>query len=224
MENTWTITELAAEAAAALAEDRPAVNGRVRDLPNERLIRWYTTIGLVDPPLARRGRTALYGRRHLLQLLAVKRRQAAGRSIAEIQVELAGATDDMLRSVARLPTPPAAPLPAEVDVGRRVQVTEAWPPQTPPDRFWTRAPDSATALPLVPVPGTRSSSDPVDAAGPAVSASVVQGVQLAPGVTLLVDGTEAMGADELAAIESAARPLLDELIRLGRRVLPGRST
>ncbi|GAB3891494.1 hypothetical protein GCM10027612_37450 [Microbispora bryophytorum subsp. camponoti] len=26
-------------------------NGRVRELPNERLIRWYTTIGLLDPPL-----------------------------------------------------------------------------------------------------------------------------------------------------------------------------
>src|SRR5690242_15059785 len=50
-------------------------NGRVRDVPNERLIRWYGTVGLVDPPLSRRGRVARYGRRHLLQLIAVKRRQ-----------------------------------------------------------------------------------------------------------------------------------------------------
>ncbi|WP_262402522.1 helix-turn-helix domain-containing protein [Actinomadura sp. CNU-125] len=89
MDGTWTIGELADRATAALADhDSPPVNGRVRDLPNERLIRWYTTIGLIDPPLGRRGRTALYGRRHLLQLVAVKRRQATGRSIAEIQVEL----------------------------------------------------------------------------------------------------------------------------------------
>lgn len=27
----------------------PRANGRVREVPNERLIRWYTTIGLLDP-------------------------------------------------------------------------------------------------------------------------------------------------------------------------------
>ncbi|WP_230420831.1 helix-turn-helix domain-containing protein [Actinomadura soli] len=107
MDGIWTISELAERAAAALAADGSAqVSGRVRDLPNERLIRWYTTIGLVDPPLGRRGRTALYGPRHLLQLVAVKRRQAIGRSIAEIQVELAAATDATLERIASLPSRP----------------------------------------------------------------------------------------------------------------------
>ncbi|MFC0038271.1 MerR family transcriptional regulator [Actinomadura rayongensis] len=101
MDETWTIRELAEHAAAKLAASASAqVNGRVRDLPNERLVRWYTTIGLLDPPLGRRGRVALYGRRHLLQLLAVKRRQAQGRTIAEIQLELTGATDATLERVA----------------------------------------------------------------------------------------------------------------------------
>ena len=89
---------------------RPAparANGRVRDVPNERLVRWYVTVGLVDPPLSRRGRVARYGRRHLLQLVAVKRRQAEGRSLAEIQAELAGATDEALAAVARVPDTPA---------------------------------------------------------------------------------------------------------------------
>src|ERR1700754_2609112 len=108
MESTWTITELAAAAAAVLGGEAVQGDGRVRDMPNERLIRWYTTIGLVDPP-ARRGRVALYGRRHLLQLVAVKRRPAAGRTLAQIQVELTGATDDILRSIARLPAPGPAP-------------------------------------------------------------------------------------------------------------------
>ncbi|MFD0685868.1 MerR family transcriptional regulator [Actinomadura fibrosa] len=104
MDDAWTITELAERAVAALAAGESVqVNGRVRDVPNERLIRWYTTIGLVDPPLGRRGRTALYGPRHLLQLVAVKRRQAAGRSIAEIQIELAAATDTTLEQIAALP-------------------------------------------------------------------------------------------------------------------------
>lgn len=104
MSDTWTIGELAERAAGTLSpasSQRP--NGRVRDVPNERLIRWYTTIGLLDPPLTRRGRVALYGRRHLLQLIAVKRRQADGRSIAVIQAELAGATDATLEAIARIP-------------------------------------------------------------------------------------------------------------------------
>jgi DNA-binding transcriptional MerR regulator len=81
----------------------------VRDVPNERLVRWYVTVGLVDPPLSRRGRVARYGRRHLLQLVAVKRRQAEGRSLAEIQAELAGATDEALAAVARVPDAEPAP-------------------------------------------------------------------------------------------------------------------
>ncbi|MGI5165557.1 MerR family transcriptional regulator [Spirillospora sp. CA-253888] len=118
MDGTWTIGELAERAAAALLAVEPVqANGRVRDLPNTRLIRWYTTIGLVDPPLARRGRVALYGPRHLLQIVAVKRRQSAGRTIAEIQVELAAATDTMLERIAGLPAaappdPPDAAAPA----------------------------------------------------------------------------------------------------------------
>jgi DNA-binding transcriptional MerR regulator len=105
----WTIGELAERAALALrasSDGAPAANGRVRDVPGERLIRWYTTIGLVDPPLTRRGRVAQYGRRHLLQLVAVKRLQAAGHSIAQIQTALAGATDRMLETAAGAGTPP----------------------------------------------------------------------------------------------------------------------
>jgi DNA-binding transcriptional MerR regulator len=109
MDGSWTIAELAELAATTLAagdqqgHGQARVNGRVRDVPNERLIRWYVTVGLVDPPLSRRGRVARYGPRHLLQLVAIKRRQAEGRSLAEIQAELAGATDDSLAAVARVP-------------------------------------------------------------------------------------------------------------------------
>ncbi|MEV1174462.1 MerR family transcriptional regulator [Nonomuraea sp. NPDC049784] len=108
MSDTWTIGELAERAARALRGGAAPVNGRVRDVPGERLIRWYTTIGLVDPPLTRRGRIAQYGRRHLLQLVAVKRLQAAGHSIAQIQAALAGATDRMLEATTGLAPSPSA--------------------------------------------------------------------------------------------------------------------
>ena len=45
---------------------------RVTTLPTGRTIRFYTARGLVDKPLAREGQLALYGYRHLLQVLAVK--------------------------------------------------------------------------------------------------------------------------------------------------------
>ncbi|MCW2643849.1 MAG: hypothetical protein JWP76_6155, partial [Dactylosporangium sp.] len=86
----WTLDELLDRVRAALAEaEYPgAPNGRVRDVPDRRAVRWYATTGLVDRPAAMRGRQALYGPRHLLQLVAVKRRQAEGRSLAQIQAEL----------------------------------------------------------------------------------------------------------------------------------------
>lgn len=111
MDGPWTLAELTAKAASVLSDgSSPQPGGRVRDLPNERTIRWYVTIGLVDPPLSRRGRVAVYGPRHLLQLVAVKRRQAEGRSLADIQVELTGATDATLRGIARLDAENAGPV------------------------------------------------------------------------------------------------------------------
>src|SRR5690606_40260627 len=44
--------------------------------------------------------------------------------------------------------------------------------------------------------------------------TVVQGVRLTPGLTLLLD-VPVLDGEDLAAIETAARPLLDELRRRG---------
>src|SRR4029453_14902061 len=97
-EPRWTLDELAERVDTALAVHYPGPpSGRVRAAPDRRAIRWYTpipprhpappppgpprgypAIALVDRPRAHRGRTALYGPRHLLQLVAVKRLQARG--------------------------------------------------------------------------------------------------------------------------------------------------
>ncbi|GAA1272319.1 hypothetical protein GCM10009677_26760 [Sphaerisporangium rubeum] len=160
MSETWTIGELADRAAEALGPSTPRANGRVRDVPNERLIRWYTTIGLLDPPLTRRGRVALYGRRHLLQLVAVKRRQAEGLSIAAIQSELTGAPDSVLESLAHLPTPtppgPPIPIPAPPPAGS----PRTTPPLVDPPRI---APPPAD-----PARTTRPPADPLRATPPVV--------------------------------------------------------
>lgn len=129
----WTLEQLSERVADALAEDYDGQpSGRVRELPTSRTIRWYTTIGLVDRPAELRGRTAYYTRRHLLQLVAVKRLQAAGASLADVQERLVGATDGTLAELAGA-TPPirparfwaAAPAPAaDVD---SVSVSELLP-------------------------------------------------------------------------------------------------
>src|SRR6476646_856781 len=85
MADSWTLPELVAEAASWIATLPPPKNGQVRAVPDERTIRYYATLGLLDRPAAMRGRTALYGRRHLAQVVAIKRMQGAGRSLAEIQ-------------------------------------------------------------------------------------------------------------------------------------------
>ncbi len=109
-EPRWTLDELAERVDVALAVDYAGPpSARVRAVPDRRAIRWYTTIGLIDRPVAHRGRTALYGPRHLLQLVAVKRLQARGLPLVAIQQELAGATDTQLARVARLPGGPARP-------------------------------------------------------------------------------------------------------------------
>ena len=77
-----------------------ARSGRIRDLPDARTVRWYQTLGMVDRPAAFRGRTALYGRHHLLQLAAIKKLQASGFPLADIQRGLAGKNDAELARAA----------------------------------------------------------------------------------------------------------------------------
>jgi len=181
--------ELVRRAAAALAG--PAYpgspNGRVRDVPDRRTVRWYVTIGLVDRPAEMQGRTALYGTRHLLQIVAVKRCQAQGRSLAEIQAELAGATDETLRRVAAVPD--------ELFEKELVPL-----PLAARSRFWTDR------------PAVRPSST-VIADADADSVTVLAAVKLPGGVVVLLPNRP--DGDDLAAIEAAARPLLDLLADRG---------
>ncbi len=221
----WSIDELVARVAAELEVGYAgAPSGRVRDVPDRRAIRWYTTIGLVDRPLEMRGRTALYGWRHLLQLIAVKRRQAAGRSLAEIQAELAGATDRTLGEIADLP--PGNGAPAAPDAADR----ESGPART---RFWATpataapAPGPKPPSPTSPSPESSSSESPDSeslrpgsggfAGGFSLGVAVAgRAVVLDGGVTVVLPGGgPAVSGEDLAAIGVAAGPLLEVLGRRG---------
>jgi hypothetical protein len=233
----WTLDQLAERVGAALSVDYDGqASGRVREVPDQRAIRYYTPIGLVDRPAAMRGRTALYVRRHLLQLVAIKRLQAGGLTLARIQRELAGATDAQLERVARVP-----PLEEPAGTAPEAALTPAAPAAaalpTPRPAFWKRAPQGGAGSPpgfKTATAGAEPPATPAAAAheagareapaaeaptpagpSPAVAAVVMQGVRLGDGVTLLVEGERALGADEVAAIRAAAGPLLD-LVRRGR--------
>lgn len=203
--------QLVERVSAALAAEYPgAPNGRVREVPDRRSIRWYTTIGLVDRPLGTRGRTVLYGPRHLLQLVAIKRRQAAGRTLAEIQAELAGASEETLAAVARVPgqalepggSPPSAPR-TRPDFWKASPTTDAGVP--PSDA----APDDTAGATRR---GLAAAVEPLDAP-PAPLQSLMTGLPLGDGVILLLPRhITDLDRDEIAA---AARPLLDLLAARG---------
>lgn len=103
----WTIEELAAAAALALSrQDVGQASARVTSAPNPRTIRYYGARGLLDPPVRFRGRTAVYGTRHLTQLVAIKKLQAQGASLLQVQRRLTGLDDTSLSRLAGAEDPP----------------------------------------------------------------------------------------------------------------------
>jgi DNA-binding transcriptional MerR regulator len=201
-EPRWTLDELAERVDAALAVDYPGQSsGRVRAVPDRRAIRWYTTIGLIDRPVAHRGRTALYGPRHLLQLVAVKRLQADGMPLVAIQQELAGATDAQLTRVANLPSArDGAPTGIPRGVAGRARRAEFW--RQPPSAL---TPATVTAA-ATPDPVART--DAAELAAPAAPVSTLNGVRLGEGAILLLEPGKELDAADLHAILDAAQPLL----------------
>jgi DNA-binding transcriptional MerR regulator len=80
------VAELAAEAAKILADSGLAqARGTVSDVPDERTIRYYLAEGLVSPAEDKQGTASVFGYRHLLQLLAVKKLQSEHLPIRKIR-------------------------------------------------------------------------------------------------------------------------------------------
>ncbi|MBI4347512.1 MAG: MerR family transcriptional regulator [Elusimicrobia bacterium] len=95
MDAAWALEELCAAVETELLRRGLAeaqADGRVSSVPDARTIRYYQTLGLLDRP-AIVERQARYGRRQLLQLLAIKVLQASGVALSEIQERLYGASD-----------------------------------------------------------------------------------------------------------------------------------
>ncbi|HEU5056585.1 MAG TPA: MerR family transcriptional regulator [Kofleriaceae bacterium] len=199
----WTIAELSDRASAALEASgyQAPANGQVRAVPDLRTIRYYTSLGLLDRPIEMRGRTALYGARHLYQLCAIKRLQAEGRALGEVQAELAGLDDRALARVARISADALA-------VAREEAEVEAAPSARRSGAFWSAAP--------APVASKQPAASPAGAVRVLAAAKI----QLAPGVQLEIappagafDAT--LRSEDAARLVRAAAPLLEELRRQG---------
>jgi hypothetical protein len=221
----WTLDELVERVREALAAEYPgAPNGRVRDVPDRRAIRWYTTIGLVDRPLGMRGRTALYGPRHLQQLVAIKRWQAEGRSLNQIQAEFVFLSPRQLSEASRVPEHLLAD-----------DAPEAVPDEVARPRFWADAlassPDpparGADAPAKSPDPPARGAGVPAKSSGPPartadvparsaasatgteIAVTPVHGVALGGGAVLLLP--RPVTDTDRADIAAAAAPLMSLL-------------
>ncbi|MBS2031298.1 MAG: MerR family transcriptional regulator [Deltaproteobacteria bacterium] len=187
----WTLDELAARAALALASGAEQPSGRVREVPDLRSIRYYTTLGLLDRPAAFRGRTALYGTRHLAQLVAIKRLQAQGQPLAQVQRTLASMDERELLHLAALPHDAKAET-------LHAPHPDAEPAPARAKDFWTARPSEiAPAAPsLKEEPG-------------------LQAVALDAKALLVLTGEKSLDPTDLEAIRAAAAPLVKLLKKRG---------
>lgn len=185
-----TLPQFAAAAADAVQASGAAPDNRqAKAVPAERMIRYYTSRGLLPRP-GNRGRALIYGRTHLMRLVAIKRLQGEGLSLDEIAERLAGMSAAQVEALAAIPEgavpaglgdPEPAPKPARAA-----------------GAFWRAVPDAAPAV----VPDA--------AAAPVVTN--LQAVRLSDTVTLLVDGP----LPSLDSLRRAAAPLLDLLAHPGK--------
>jgi DNA-binding transcriptional MerR regulator len=190
----WTLPELVSEVAARIAALPPPKNGQVRAVPDDRTVRYYGTIGLLDRPLAMRGRTALYGRKHLAQVVAIKRLQHAEKSLADIQA-LWPTLDDA--TLARM---------SGVELPKRKARRD----------FWKADVETGVA--------TEASEPPITRAPPVYEAPPVEvRIELAPNVFItlgVVDESVAISPADVRAIRASAAHLIAELANRGLTAHP----
>jgi DNA-binding transcriptional MerR regulator len=215
----WTIEALSEQVEAALAEDYSGQrNGQISEVPNQRTIRYYSTLGLLDRPVAMKGRTALYGPRHLLQLVAIKRLLAEGLTLDDVQARLSGLTTRELAEVAQIAL-----------AGDVMESLSSATPARRAGRFWGEDPAAA----LVEAEGwglevrgeaskPGASRDRVESDGPLPETRSVQALTVAPGLILLIETGNRLSGSDLDAL----KPSLAALVRAmtDRGLLPRPTT
>jgi DNA-binding transcriptional MerR regulator len=167
-------------------------DGRIAAGVDARGIRYYQALGVLDRPVRYDGRRAVYGYRHLLQLLAVKKLQQEGHPLQLIQRALAGRTTEGLEeAIGTLMAPSSRPARREWSrgEGRNLREDDAnAAPGREEETSTAPATEDATAEPAVPRARSR-----------------LVAAQVARGVTLTLDPS--VVADPEAVIALVERTL-----------------
>lgn len=221
-----TLADLSAVVCAQLdAEGVEPGNGQVSARVDGRTLRYYAALGLLDRPVGRRGRVAVYGGRHVAQAVAVKRLQAAGWPLADIQRRLVGMpTADLLAVRADEPPPVAAiPVPggSEPEARRAFWAQPPAPPGPPRGQAAAvsvvapvAAAAAAASAPLA-APGAAALTGATPVSRARAAGLPLAGVALPGGAVLLLPGGRAPSPAEAQALADAAGPLLAQAARLG---------
>jgi DNA-binding transcriptional MerR regulator len=222
VDEPWTLSGLVAEVGRRIAALPAPRNGQVRAIPDERTVRYYGTIGLIDRPAAMRGRTALYGKKHVAQVVAIKRLQAMGRSLSEIQQLWPTLDDQTLARMSGVELPPLARPPARAEFWKRDSAAVAAP--AAPTADVVAIADHESGVDVAELSdgavertggalAVRSTARRV--ARPAESPAVELRLELVPRVVLSLSVDESVAVNlspaDVRALRAAAAPLLAEL-------------
>jgi DNA-binding transcriptional MerR regulator len=197
----------------------PAESKRIRAVPDTRTIRYYTTLGLIDRPAEMRGRTAMYEPHHVMQIVAIKRLQAANQSLSDVQERLLGITKKQLTKLADLPD--GFWESADRYLSRKTTKTvEPVSQEDEPREFWNEPPALPDAALPVTTPITAVHETPMvfssrSASAPDRALRRCMSWEPMPGVKLLIEGAADDTSIDLSRLQDAAVPLLNELLRQG---------
>jgi len=214
MDTLLTLPQFAEAAARAVeASGAQPDNRQAKAVPAARMVRYYTARGLLPRP-GTRGRALVYGRRHLLHLVAIKRLQGQGMTLDEIAQRLAGIAECDLEDLAAVPDGAMPTNLGEVDP------VDAKGMSRTAGRFWETAfvdatpfaDDRETSTPKLTRVATRTKASRTSVAVQAnsVVAKMVIEVRLSDSVRLLVEGDPG-AMPNMKALRAAAGPLLELL-------------
>lgn len=195
-------------------------SGRVRGAVSSRSVRWYGTRGLIDPPVLGVDRMARYGRRHVAQLLAIKRLQSQGVDLTTAGSQLLGlSTEELLRTAGVPRTSPGLPAPGpEVKDDRRLAFwaerssnrggsgMRKFPGKTKPD-----VPGPLEACSVATTGGVYPAGQMAQLGG---AVAVTKEIQVGP-VRISVWQHANVTHDDLSALSSACEPLVAVLRQRG---------
>jgi hypothetical protein len=140
-----------------------------------------------------------------LQLVAIKRLQARGLSLQEVQQQLLGLPERKLQKIAQLPEDLE---PLSVDANHESSA----PAPRRSQAFWS----------IAPAPAPQADSEIKEGETAAPAAVALQGVGVSEGVTLLLAAERLLADDDISALRAVAAPLLKLLHK--RRLIRSRAT